>query len=1098
MNEKGDITAPKTTARMKPLQGKRILIVEDEAISSTHLKKILSRGGYNVVGMLASGEEVMQQVARTPPDLLLMDIQLAGEMDGVETAEQIRAHFDLPVIYLTAYTDDALLQRAKNTEPYSYLIKPVQERELLITVEMALYKHEVERKYRDHLEELVEERTAELTKANEQLQQEITERKQMEEALQQSRTRLQLLNGISSRIIAQMPVEQIIKDTVQHISLDEYFSALRVTYSTIDAQGKITVLYSIEPPGMPKLSGLEADLNVAPGYLSALLQGDMVIAGDVSRDTRLAPLTEAMLAGGTRALLDVPVIRTDTVVALLCFNSPQPRQWSEHEIITLTDVAEYLSIAINEAQTREARRQAEEELEQRAQQLIVLRELDRAITTGLDINNVYRAFTHHAARLLSYDRLSIALVQGDEEARIAYVFGEGGTLPSVGTLLPLKSSVTKWVIDQGRPLLLNDHTDNVHLSQDVSMTATEILSSMVVPLRAKGQVIGTWNIGSRQSEAYSADDFEMTQIMADQLAIAIENAQLYEQAQQEIAERKRAEEMLEQHAQKMTVLNILGHQVSASLVVEQIVTIVLGSITAIATPDLALIYLLPEDQLILQGVHPDTPTYGQNETQLQVGECLCGLAVSQGKSVFSADIHCDPRCTVEACQQAGMRSFAALLLQKSNQILGVLGLAWVRQRDFDEQITFWETMSNQIAIGLQNALLYEQVMGHAEELEQRVASRTRELTALYEVTAVASQNLDLQTTLERVLERVLVAMESEIGVIHLLDKTSGKLLYLAVQQGFSPDLAAQIETMPVGSGLAGWVIKYDKPLIVPDTSADPRLIIPPSDLGAKIYVGVPMRAGGQVVGTLSLFRETTQLSFSPAEITLLTSIADQVGVVIESTRLHQQAEQAAVIEERQRLARDLHDSVTQSLYSVTLLTETGRQAAAAGDMKVVENCLHRAEDVTLQALKEMRLLVYQLRPPTLEYEGLVRALQQRLDTVESRAGIEARLLVQGELEFTAAREEILYRITLEALNNALKHASATAVTVRICVDGELVRLEITDNGQGFDLDATAGTGGMGLAIMQERVEQLGGALTIVSSPGEGTTVKVALSSVPDP
>jgi len=406
------------------------------------------------------------------------------------------------------------------------------------------------------------------------------------------------------------------------------------------------------------------------------------------------------------------------------------------------------------------------------------------------------------------------------------------------------------------------------------------------------------------------------------------------------------------------------------------------------------------------------------------------------------------------------------------------------QRDIARQV------ADQLAIAIQQARLHEQVQRHAEELEGRVADRTRELSALYEVSAVASEPLNLQTTLSQSLERVLEAMKSDAGVIHLLDEEE-EALRLATQQGIPPDLVPQIQTLP-SQGLGEWVIEHNEPLIVPYVTSDPRIVVPSTR--PRSYVGVPMRASGRVVGVLGVLRDATQLQFSAEEIALLTSVADQAGAVVESARLRQRAEQAAVMEERQRLARDLHDSVTQSLYSTTLLAETGRQAALARDLGTAENCLERLGGVTQQALKEMRLLVYELRPPVLEKEGLLGALQQRLDAVEARAGIEARLLVEGEIKLSISQEEALYRIALEALNNALKHAEATIVRMRIEADDDMMWLEITDNGRGFDPNASDDTGGMGLITMQERAEQIGGFLIILSAPGQGTRVEITLEN----
>jgi len=162
----------------------RILVVEDEMIVAMELQRRLKRLEYVVPAVVASGEEGIKKVAETHPDLVLMDIMLRGAMDGIEAAEQIRERFNIPVVYLTAYSDDETLQRAKITAPFGYILKPFSERELCTTIEIALYRHRVEeelRQHRDHLGELVKERTAELTRANEQLRQEMAERKRMEE-----------------------------------------------------------------------------------------------------------------------------------------------------------------------------------------------------------------------------------------------------------------------------------------------------------------------------------------------------------------------------------------------------------------------------------------------------------------------------------------------------------------------------------------------------------------------------------------------------------------------------------------------------------------------------------------------------------------------------------------------------------------------------------------------------------------------------------------------------------------------------------------------------------------------------------------------------
>jgi signal transduction histidine kinase len=201
---------------------------------------------------------------------------------------------------------------------------------------------------------------------------------------------------------------------------------------------------------------------------------------------------------------------------------------------------------------------------------------------------------------------------------------------------------------------------------------------------------------------------------------------------------------------------------------------------------------------------------------------------------------------------------------------------------------------------------------------------------------------------------------------------------------------------------------------------------------------------------------------------------------------------AAVAQERDRLARELHDSVTQSLYGLTLLAESWRRIAREGKIQNPEQPLAEMSKIAQQALKEMRLMVYELRPPELKREGLLGALHQRLGAVEKRAGVAARLTAEDATEFPARMEETLYAIATEALNNSIKHASASAVSVNVRSDGRRVELEISDDGRGFDPDAAAGQGGLGLTGMRERAEKMGGTLAVRTAPGEGTRVTARL------
>ena len=172
----------------------KIMVVEDEGIIALSIRKKLEHLGYEVPIAVTTGEEALVQAINIRPDLALMDIMLGGGLDGIETATLLREQLDIPIIYLTANVDKRTIQRARVTEPHGYLVKPFEERELATTIEMALYKHQVEQelnRYRNELESLVAARTAELTKANKQLQTEIEIRKEAEQQLRDSHQHLE-------------------------------------------------------------------------------------------------------------------------------------------------------------------------------------------------------------------------------------------------------------------------------------------------------------------------------------------------------------------------------------------------------------------------------------------------------------------------------------------------------------------------------------------------------------------------------------------------------------------------------------------------------------------------------------------------------------------------------------------------------------------------------------------------------------------------------------------------------------------------------------------------------------------------------------------
>ena len=216
--------------------------------------------------------------------------------------------------------------------------------------------------------------------------------------------------------------------------------------------------------------------------------------------------------------------------------------------------------------------------------------------------------------------------------------------------------------------------------------------------------------------------------------------------------------------------------------------------------------------------------------------------------------------------------------------------------------------------------------------------------------------------------------------------------------------------------------------------------------------------------------------------------------VTERKRLEEQLQEVARVSERQRLARDLHDSVTQTLYSTSLFADATHLALSTGSTDSAREHLDEVRDLLWQAMLEMRMLLFELRPPLLEEIGLAGALQTRLESVEARVGLPIDFVVEGERQLPSTVEAELYRVALEALNNIVKHAHTNRASVHLTLDEERCRLVIRDDGTGFDPDDASQGGGQGLRSMQERVAQIGGRLDLETAPGQGTTITVEVKA----
>jgi len=469
---------------------------------------------------------------------------------------------------------------------------------------------------------------------------------------------------------------------------------------------------------------------------------------------------------------------------------------------------------------------------------------------------------------------------------------------------------------------------------------------------------------------------------------------------------------------------------------------------------------------------------------------LSGWVALHNQPVISNQAPNDSRVDRSALSwlaKAQVQSTAIAPLTIKDQVMGTLVIIGTRegkerfdQADLDLLVAF----ASQAAVAIENSRLYEQA-------QQRI----RELEALYRADAELYRHLSLDEVLQALVDIAVDILNADKSSLMVWDEARERLV-ARVARGFRPETMALL-SFARGEGTMGHVAATGDPVIVEDALTDPRRkherpeVVQAAVLseGIRSFMHLPIKIGDEVFGVFSVIF-TTPHTFGEDDLRLFTALAGRAALAIEHAQLHEQTQEIAVVQERNRVARELHDSVTQSLYGVTLYADAAARLLDTGQVRTATDNLRKLRRTAKEALGEMRLLIFELRPPILEQEGLVSALERRLEAVERRAGLETQLNVEGEGRLPPDVEEGLYRIALEALNNALKHAQARSITVSLRLEPRTAVLEIADDGVGFDLAAAQEGGGLGLRGMAERAEQLGGRLTVKSEPGMGTTVQV--------
>jgi len=367
-------------------------------------------------------------------------------------------------------------------------------------------------------------------------------------------------------------------------------------------------------------------------------------------------------------------------------------------------------------------------------------------------------------------------------------------------------------------------------------------------------------------------------------------------------------------------------------------------------------------------------------------------------------------------------------------------------------------------------------------LEKRVDERTRELTTLLAVSNSLKSTLEFNQLIERVLDQLTNIVTFTSAIVLLVEKEEIEVVAI---RGFFHQPIPLHSRFPVATSktLAHLVSTHQAILIndIHDQNSDLKLIFPDrplidtNDINAiGSWLGVPMIVKDVVVGIVRM-AHTQPEAFTQAHVQLVQAIANQAAVAIENARLYGQAKELAALNERQRLARELHDSVSQALYSISLVSHFAL-ASLDRDPAKLKEALEYILSLADAGLTEMRALIFELRPESLATEGLVAAIKRQTLALEVRRGIHVSTWLDEEPQAPLEVKEALFRIVQEALSNASRHANPTEITLTVKDNPDKIEMTITDDGKGFD-PAQFFAGHLGLQSMRERAEQAHGLLS---------------------
>ncbi|HMQ52361.1 MAG TPA: GAF domain-containing protein, partial [Anaerolineae bacterium] len=565
-----------------------------------------------------------------------------------------------------------------------------------------------------------------------------------------------------------------------------------------------------------------------------------------------------------------------------------------------------------------------------------------------------------------------------------------------------------------------------------------------------------------------------------------------------------AEDDIRSRLLELTTLNKTSAAVVSTLNTEQVIDSILDEIQRLLSVKQCALLVVNKasSRLEVRASRELSPTYPQviDLSDKSVQNLPAVRAINSGQIIQVPDLASGENflAALSAARSVGYRSGLIIPL-KAPHIPGAV-LAIYRsdaQRFSQREISLAANFANHAAIALEHAMLFSLTDA---ELQKQVQF----LSALNQIGRTVSQSLVMDDILNNAMNAVIEVMTADACWIYLFRSENEEFLRLRAHQGLPAQLIDHVQMKHVypGEGAIGWVAQHGQPLVLDELNlnqigwTNEPLI---NELRWRSLAAVPLIAEERVMGVLGLAANNDR-AFHYGEVNLLQAIGDQIAIAVVNARLYRRSREVATLEERNRMAREIHDTLAQGFTGILVQLQAAERLSSKNPEKALFS-LQEARELAQQSLQEARRSVYNLRPTILEELHLDEAIARQIERFQVETGLKADFLLDGyPAPLTPDVEQNLYRITQEALTNVQRHAHASSVWVALSYQPQQVSLRIVDDGCGLKQASSNGggatgphkSGHFGLVGIQERARLMGGLASFESPPAGGTQIKVEI------